>query len=371
MPPLATLMAQGVANGFDDDGAADAMATLGGNATKVSRTYATDDGTAFLVHLWYEARVGEDIRRAGGRFLFLQGPNAVWGRKENPTVAYFTNRYGDRVSVADSTHDLASSTPTVVITNERYPAHTITARLVLGGQEACPSAEPRVQARLGRHAILKTSNTLGLPAAELEGRFRPQGGFLPERFTETAEGESRTFIFDWLKSPDGTLDGRLEQVTHPNGVVETLTYGFLRDGEHDWPMVETVSTRDASGAGNSVKISRNRAVFSMFEEYGEWGDQPSTRIAHYSDPIPGTGPCRVVVLTHPPTTWGWGIDLHGYLFYTNAVLQQDCYAAADESNLGEPFETRLYDGWSLRSWKNRRMDHCRPGLSPRLSFAGS
>lgn len=352
LPAFSALMAQGTANGFENDGAVHAAAALGEATTQVSRVFASDDGTAFLIHLWYEAKEGENVRRAGGRFLFLQGPNAVWGKQENPTRTIFTNLYGDRVSVSDSTHDTASGTSTVIITNERYPAHSITARLVLGSTEACPSTESRVQARFGHHATLTVSNTLGLPTTEMEGRFRSPGGFLPENLTQTADNASRTVRFDWLKGPDGVLRGRLEKLTHPDGLVEALTYTLLRDEEQDWPMVETLSTRDTSGTGNFIKISRTRTDFS----HGAWDDwdrkDPVTRVAFYADPAPGTGACRTIVLTHPPASWGWGIDLRGYLYYTNAVIKQECYASCDDSNLGEPWETRVYDGWSLRSWAN-------------------
>jgi hypothetical protein len=238
LPSITVLTTQGTANGFEDDGASYAAAHLGGTPSQVSRVFATDDGTAFLIHLWYEAKVGDNVRRSGGRFLFLQGPNAVWGKQENPTLTTFTNRYGDRVSVSDSTHAKDSDSSTLVITNERYPAHSITARLTLGSKEACPSTDPQVLARLGRHAVLTVSNTLGLPRAEMTGRFRAPGGFLPENVTESVDHESRTVRFDWLQGPGGILAGRLEKLTHADGLVETLTYtcgaglAHGRDAQH-------------------------------------------------------------------------------------------------------------------------------------------
>jgi len=352
LPSITVLTTQGTANGFEDDGASYAAAHLGGTPSQVSRVFATDDGTAFLIHLWYEAKVGDNVRRSGGRFLFLQGPNAVWGKQENPTLTTFTNRYGDRVSVSDSTHAKDSDSSTLVITNERYPAHSITARLTLGSKEACPSTDPQVLARLGRHAVLTVSNTLGLPRAEMTGRFRAPGGFLPENVTESVDHESRTVRFDWLQGPGGILAGRLEKLTHADGLVETLTYTLLRDAERDWPMVETLSTRDAAGAGHSVRISRNRTEYSHIGEYLWGNDDPFTRIAFHSDPTPGTGPCRTILLSHPPESWGRGTDLRGYLYFTNAVVRQEWIASTGDSSLEEPWETRIYDGWSLRSWAN-------------------
>ena len=336
LPSMAAFKIWWKANGIDED----LLASSGGapeSATEPrSLVYASGDGTSFLVYLWNLPREHPKAGPKDCRAIFLHGPEAVGVARGDRQTAYFTTRYGDRVSVVDSLALAGEGSGKLVITNERHPAHVITAILTATGRESCPPVDAGLEPSLGYLARLEVSNTMGLPSVDMQGRFRSGTGFLPDAVTAKGEGGSQTLSFTWLKSVGGVPLGRLERLGHPNGLTETFSYSSLREGGPetpvDWPAIDSISTTDASGAGNSFRIIRDYGRIS----YGQADNGPhTTRVLQFAGPTLDQGARREIRLTHlsKAEALSGGDALRRFLFRTHAVIRQDYFASGGATRM--------------------------------------
>ena len=296
------------------------------------------------------------------RMVIVDGHNAIWvtatyGLHADPTT-YFTNRWGDRVTMQRTDPVNAGDPYSRVFRNERT-LDTIT----LTGTAS------------GSNANYTISNSFGYDNVVMAGRWTTRGFFADA----VTVGSQAPTTFTW--NPDGSCAGsRLDAIQHPNNLTERFTYaGAPRspsvlppqsitqdpgawqenlDGtSRIWPAITGITITDENGAGQRVLMSRVLPVVvnSVFS-----GAHRTTLVV---SPVGSpTNEYRGVTLTHPTA----GASA---LFNMSVILKQESIHGVGLFSDGTPAspmvdQTTLYDGWSTLSFVNPQGWLVFPSISP-------
>lgn len=416
MPTVEALHAEMLRRGVDD-GQASAVAHHEGCSMPAPvfrmEVFPTADGTRFLLHTWWDNDfLFVDVKHPDGickkattesRWVILDGPNTVWSKDPvkltDPRVTYFSNRWGDLVSVTESGGNYGGPT-TITILNEKFATHSITLDRSSGN--------------------LVVTNTMGLPKATLVGTYQTQntitsvcgstlgefyGGFRPDRLLEETQGESRTTTFTWLNNPDRTDNqySSLHSIQFPSGLKETFQggqatklskncfdppyettsppdcqwqstgkwTGYSPFSAYDYAplsqggFVDRVITELPDGSGQTIQVLRmlpsatgthpaTRDDLTYAKSFTWTAKDYTTTVLHlktavYGSAFPPSQPYRGVRMIHPSASttiapFGWGAPSRpvdeqrtAYLFATSAVLKEEEISGSQlDSATGQP-----------------------------------
>lgn len=415
MPTQAELLALYSALGVDSgEATADAQNTPNSLISSPQWRYTiapSSDGRRFFISSywkigWVDIHGGDSVKNVAGRDVVLDGPNAIWTSLQADLVhftgvTYFTNRWGDKVSVTETGGQNGAPT-SIQIRNERYTSHTIT--LALSG--LVNSSGP---------CVVTVNNGLGLPTATLTasnygmkqrytyippgspGTPQPTGIWDAGVWSTSLEvgpsgGPSVSTSFTWDTDSGGLP--RPRQLMHPGGLTEHFDYDWnvsrLSNDAYDpltgywrgyrvaelegcgltcsFPLqavnlddFDGVSGIQITGSGLAQSIAISRLV-PTGQKYGQfsWGENRHvTSILRFSNAT-SAGSYRGLRIYHPSVdSWlaAGSTSASAYLFAASSIVGTETIHGASQDSSGQPSgytvdSVTLYDGWNVKSWAN-------------------
>ncbi|HJU84174.1 MAG TPA: RHS repeat-associated core domain-containing protein [Holophagaceae bacterium] len=366
----------------------------------------SSDGTRLFVRTdWKVGAVdihGNDIvKKVAGRYIVVDGQSAIWTPLQSNLmvtsgVTYFTNRWGDKVSVTESgcPPGVYGAPSTIVLKNEKNTTtnHSITLTLAFTSTPfpfsgSGPGTFP---------CTVTVTNTLGLPTATLTastyqatqrmtyvppGPGAPQpsptsiwdAGVTPTSISLSAGSgpAPNPTVFTWDTDHSGLP--RPRQLVHANGLTEHLDYDWnvsrLSNDAYDpltgyWRGYQVMELENCAntctfptqivnlddfdgvnaitltGPGVSQKIAISR-LLPTGQKYGTFawvGKQHITSILKYANSS-GTGTYRGVRIYHPSVdSWSasGNTSASAYLFAASVVVGSESLHGSSVDSNGQP-----------------------------------
>jgi RHS repeat-associated protein len=360
----------------------------------IRNVYPNSDGTEHYVETLYSYSVmgpnGKKLTFQVKRKILFLGELAIWtdGGTEG-LKTWVSTRWNDLVSISPATGSHPRAPLGWIIQDERSsPRNQIT--LTVQGLTDGPAAY------LDALATLKVTNTLGLPKAEMTGRYSDSpliasepvlypvnesiwaATFKPDSMVVTAGSESISTAITWMEHPPFSFP---YTITHPNGMVEKFTWGTVPNlnansysnknvwiGYWPYPHLSGIDPNESAenseanadsnrfgvkritipsgtgGAGRTIEIVRVIPRYSkpLARPYYWVSPEHRTTVLTFPFEVPEStvhpdGQYRALRLIHPSAdSWTTNTDPQAYLFATSTVLSEEQLVGTAVDAVGEP-----------------------------------